>query len=188
MAIDGLGKSYEIFATKTGAAGQKAYNNQFVVLKDDWRELANKPNKTQAEFERLDAEYKKGFIHFGQSYIDHLDKTYGDGNGELTLDEYTKSQMAPLPDEYKNDAEFIQATINSFNNINVDGGKTINVKEITALLSLFDMDVNNGGLNGKIKVYDTLAYSLNLLEDPKSDSGKKIQRKIADRYVSIFSK
>ena len=95
--------------------------------------------------------------------------------------------MAPLPDKYKNDAEFIQAAKNSFHNINVDGGKTINVKEMTALLSLFDMDVNNGDLNGKIKVYDTLAYSLNLLEDPKGETGKKIQRKIANRYVSIFS-
>ena len=188
MAIDSIGKNYEIFATRTGAAGQKAYQEQFVVLPDSWRELANKQNKTQADFERLDTEYKKGFINFGKSYIEHLDNTYGDGDGELTMDEYVKSQMAPLPDKYKKDAEFIQAAINSFNNINVDGGKTINVKEMTALLSLFDMDVNNGGLNGKIKVYDTLAYSLNLLEDPKGDSGKKIQRKIADRYVSIFSK
>lgn len=188
MAIDGLGQKYEAFATRTGAAGKKAYQEQFVVLGDDWRELANKQNKTQADFDRLDTEYKKGFINFGQSYINHLDKTYGDGNGELTIEEYTKSQMDALPDEYKKDPEFIKATINSFNNINVDGGKTINVKEITALLSLFDMDVNNGGLNGKIKVYDTMAYSLNLLEDPKGDSGKKIQRKIADRYISIFSK
>ena len=189
MAIDSIGKNYEIFATRTGAAGQKAYQEQFVVLPDSWRELANKQNKTQADFERLDTEYKKGFINFGKSYIEHLDNTYGDGDGELTMDEYVKSQMAPLPDKYKKDAEFIQATKNSFNNINVDGGKTLNAKEITALLSMFDMDVEKGGgLNVKIRVYDTLAFSLSLIESPNSESGKVIKERITERYQSIFSK
>ena len=148
MAIDSIGKNYEIFATRTGAAGQKAYQEQFVVLPDSWRELANKQNKTQADFERLDTEYKKGFINFGKSYIEHLDNTYGDGDGELTMDEYVKSQMAPLPDKYKKDAEFIQATINSFNNINVDGGKTLNAKEITALLELRNKMILLGSKDG----------------------------------------
>lgn len=190
MAIDGinLGKSYNDFAIRTGAAGQKAYQEQFVVLPDSWRELANKPNKTEAEFTRLDTEYKEGFIKFGKSYIDYLDKKFGNDDGELTIDEYVKSQMDPLSDELKNDAEFIQATINSFNNLNIDGGRTINAREMTALLSLFDMDVNNGGLNGKVKAYDTMAYSLNLFNDPETEDGKQIQKKIAKRYISIFSK
>ncbi|MBO5445947.1 hypothetical protein J6A34_00405 [bacterium] len=189
MGIDSLGKNYEAFATRTGAAGRSAYQEQFVVLPDSWRELVKKPNKTQADIDRIDSEYKKGFINFGQSYIEHLDKTYGNDNGELTIDEFVKSQMAPLSDEYKNDAEFIQAAKNSFHNINVDGGKTLNAKEITALLSMFDMDVEKGGgINGKIKVYDTLSFSLNLIESPNSESGKIIKERISERYQSIFSK
>ena len=190
MAIDSinLGKSYNDFAIRTGAAGQKAYQEQFVVLPDSWRELANKPNKTEADLVRLDTEYKEGFIKFGKSYIDYLDKKFGNNDGELTIDEYTKSQMAPLPKEYQNDQEFIQATHNSFHNINVNGGKTIDAKEMTALLSLFDVDVDTAGMNGKIKVYDTMAYSLNLLESPNSSRGQKMQKKITERYVSIFQK
>ena len=184
----GIGQSYEFFATRTGLAGQSAYQEQFTDLSDDWRNLANKPNKTQADLIKLDTEYKKGFINFGKSYITHLDKTYGNGDGSLTIDEYVKSQTNALPEEYKKDAEFIQATKNSFHNINVNGGKTIDEKEMTALLSLFDMDVNTGGLNGKIKVYDTLAFSLSLIESPNSDSGKNMQKKITERYTSIFSK
>ena len=183
-----LGQRYESFATRTGAAGQEAYQEQFVVLPDSWRALASKPNKTQADLVRLDTEYKKGFLNFGLSYINHLDKKYGNGDGQLTIDEYTKSQMAPLPKEYQNDQKFIQATHNSFHNINVNGGKTIDAKEMTALLSLFDVDVNTAGMNGKIKVYDTMAYSLNLLESPNSSRGQKMQKKITERYVSIFQK
>lgn len=189
MGIDSLGKNYESFATRTGAAGRSAYQEQFVVLPDSWRELVKKTNKTQADIDRIDSEYKKGFINFGQSYIEHLDKTYGNSNGELTIDEFVKSQMAPLSEEYKNDAEFIQAAKNSFHNINVDGGKTLNAKEMTALLSMFDMDVEKGGgINGKIKVYDTLSLSLNLIESPNSESGKIIKERISERYQSIFSK
>ena len=66
-----LGQSFNTFATRTGAAGDSAANEKFTVA-------TNTEN------------YKPNFINLGKSYTEYLDKTFGNNDGKLTLDEFKK--------------------------------------------------------------------------------------------------
>ena len=170
------------FNTTTTSFDEKTLRNKtFNVLGSAWDNLV----KSGASASELDKAYRNGFIKLGKTYITHLDKTYGDGKGNLTLQEYIKSELAKLPLEYKNDPEFIQAAQNIANNINVDGNTIIDEKEMAAVLSVFDKDCENGNLNGKINGYDYAAYSMCLIEG-NNKIGKAIRQHITNRYNQMF--
>ena len=69
----------------------KVTNQTFEVLPDEYRQLANKKNKTPAEIQKMKDMYKNGFLNFGASYIEHIDNEYGNNDDKLTVDEFVKS-------------------------------------------------------------------------------------------------
>lgn len=164
-----LGQSFNTFATRTGAAGDSAANEKFTVA-------TNTEN------------YKPNFINLGKSYTEYLDKTFGNNDGKLTLDEFKKSQLAPLSDRDKKNKQLIQATENTFNNINLNDDKVIDAKEMTALLALFDQDYEQMTIDGQIKAKDIGYHSMDLCEKPSSFYAKSAKQELKSIYQSIFSK
>ena len=164
-----LGQNFNNFLISTGAAGDAAANKKFTVVK----------NYNQ---------YKDSFINLGTSYIQYLDKTFGNNDGNLTLEEFKKSQLAPLSEKDKKNKKFIQATENTFNNINLNDDKVIDAKEMTALLGLFDQDYEKMEFDGQIKAGDVYYHSLDLTEKPGTFYAKSAKQELKQRYLSIFSK
>ena len=137
-----IGARYEAYCNRTALNGS---NEKFKVLPDSWRNKAMAA-KTQQEYQAVHKDYQKGFIEFGKSYVEHIDKKYGNGDRVLTKDEYVKSELAAVPDDMKEyNIYYIQMAENTFENMNVDKTKynnkqAIDAKEMAAVLSMFDAD------------------------------------------------
>lgn len=124
----------------------------------------------------------------GTSYTQYLDKTFGNNDGKLTLDEFKKSQLAPLSDKDKKNKQFIEATENTFNNMDLNNDKYIDAKEMTALLTIFDQDYEKMEYDGQIKASDITYHSLDLCEKPGTFYAKSAKQELGSIYNSIFSK
>lgn len=157
-------------------------NKSFKVLGSAWDNLVT----SGASAEKLDNAYRNAFVNLGKSYIKHLDKKYGDGDGKLTTEEYLKSELKALPLAERNAPDVIQAAKNLVTNININGDKIIDIKEMTAVLSLFDKDVKNGNLNGRINGYDYTACAMSLVEDKNNKNGAMIRQRLTNRYNQLF--
>ncbi len=179
---------------KTEAEWKERYetdsNQSFDVLPAEWRILADKKDKTEDEYKRLDEMYREGFLQLGNSYVEYIDKKYGNGDGKLEKSEYIKYELSELPEEYKEFANPEDAE-NIFNHINIDRNDNIDGKEMAAVLSMFDMSVGllgdkPGKINGKIKAVDMNANNLNLVKPSSSEDGKKMDAKIKGMYEFLF--
>lgn len=157
-------------------------NKSFKVLGSAWDNLV----KSGASAKQLDNAYRNAFINFGKSYVEHLDKKYGNGDGKLTTAEYMNSELQALPLKERIQPDVQQAARNMVNNINIDGDKYISIKEMTAVLSMFDKDCKNGNLNGRINGYDYASCSMCLVEDKNNEYGQAIRNKLTDSYNQLF--
>lgn len=180
------GADFKAFSQELSSSERPDLQKQFDVLGDDWRELANKKNKSEAEITRMQNEYQQGFLKFGESYMKHVDKTYGDGDGNLTEEEFVNSEISALPDEYKQDEEFTVMSKNAFTHIDINKDGIIDRKEMATFMSLQDMDVNNGGINGRIKAYDMQSISLNMMKPSTEEGGKAMDTRMKSMYKFLF--
>lgn len=150
----------------------------FDVLPAEWRDLANKQNKTPEDFAKLDKMYKDAFKNLGESYIRHADSKYGtQKDNKLSLNEYLKSEGE--------DADPAEAT-NEFSILDLDGDKHVDGKEIAALLCIFDMDVDNGNTNGRLKYNDIYVNQIRLTSDPNSKIGNQMKNALKSAYNFLF--
>lgn len=150
----------------------------FDVLPTKWRVLASKPNKTEKDFAKLDKMYKKAFKKIGKSYVKHADSKYGIiKDNKLSLNEYLKSEGV--------DANSIEA-LNEFANLDLNDDKFVDEKEMAALFCMFDMDVDNGQTNGRLKYNDILVNQIHLAEDPNSEKGIQMKNALKSAYNFLF--
>ncbi len=77
----------------------------FDVLPDEWRILANKKDKSSEEFNRMEKMYREGFLQLGNSYVQYIDKKYGNGDGKLSVDEYVNMEFQTLPEDLRQFAD-----------------------------------------------------------------------------------
>jgi len=182
------GKEFEDFSIKNKNNNEASFD----VLDDSWRQLVNKQNKTQAEQEQISAQYKAGFLKFGDSYMNHIDQTYGNGDGVLTEDEYVQSETNGLPKEYVynlGSEQISKYAKNTFKHIDLNNDQKIDSKEMAALMSMFDQDVRDKGkINGRLKTYDITASSLNLIKNDNEEGGKAIVERLKTMYEFLFGK
>ena len=182
------GKEFEDFSIKNKNNNEASFD----VLDDSWRQLVNKQNKTQAEQEQISAQYKAGFLKFGDSYMNHIDQTYGNGDGVLTEDEYVQSETNGLPKEYVDNLgseQISKYAKNTFKHIDLNNDQKIDSKEMAALMSMFDQDVRDKGkINGRLKTYDITASSLNLIKNDNEEGGKAIVERLKTMYEFLFGK
>lgn len=164
--------------------------NEDVELKitdDSWRTLAGKKNKTAAELQQLDNEYKTSIKNLGKAYTLYADKTFGNGDGVLTEAEYAAFESADMPEILKNDPEAKQVTKNAFKHLDLNKNGNIDHEEMSAYLHAIDFGTEEGksnGLNGKISAYDFMTNSLAL----GMQEHNVLDQKMAYTYNALFGK
>ena len=73
---------------QSGITNPKA--EEFDVTSKKWRELADKPDKTKEDLEKLDKTFKDNVNELAQSYLLYIAKNVGNTTGKLTYDDYEK--------------------------------------------------------------------------------------------------
>ncbi len=177
---------FQAFEKMNDVAGDLGYEKSKTHKKEEhgvdmvnqqWRDDAN------AKKENTEEDYKKLVKDFGKELIKGIDKKFGDNDGVLTYKEYEKYQLDDLPADadYETKQEMKKSIKISFNRLNINGGDTIDEKEITTLLSAMDFD-KNGNVNGRITVNDFTRVSQYLIEDDKNG----LDEVLKDRYQAFF--
>ena len=137
-------------STESGEQIQSAIvdqNGEYSMTTSAYNELFNKENKTEAEQEQLENDYRTSVKTAGESYTDYLDKEYGNEDGSLTKEEFTDYLTRTLG---SNINKFDRQTIeNAFNKLNLNSDGTISKDEMSALLAYIDLAAD-GQKDGKI--------------------------------------
>lgn len=161
------------------------------ITGDDWRKLAGKKDKTDAEKKQLDTEYKSSVKDTGAAYTAFLDTEYGNGDGVLNKDEYYAYEDASVPDELRDDdesmAQIKEMSEIGFNHLDLNKDGVIDKEEIASYIHAMDFGTEEGksnGLNGKISAYDFMVNSLALSKAETS----MLDKKLAYAYKALFGK
>ena len=157
------------------------------ITDDNWRALAGKKDKTDAEKQQLDTQYKTNIKTLGRAYTTYIDKTYGNGDGVLSQDEYTKFEETIIPEILKDDPEAAQLPSNAFKHLDLNKDGSIDHEEMSSYLYAIDFGTEEGksnGSNGKISAYDFMSNSIALGKSEKN----MIDQKLAYTYNALFGK
>lgn len=147
---------------------------QFVM--SDWNDMAAGKEK--------DEKYAEYTSNFAKSYIAHMDKTSGNKDNEITLEEFTthtlntdlgKNATEAKKTEYKNFAT------TSFQKIDQNGDGKVDWKEMAAVFSTYD-SINDGKYDGHITAEEA-ANSADLLINSNST---QIDKKLRAEYTRLF--
>ncbi len=147
------------------------------ITDDAWRADA------EAKKPDVDANYKTQVKAFASSFIKGVDTKHGNGDGLLTYEEFEKYQLADLPAEADEETKSAmkKSAKAAFDRLNLNGGTTIDEKEMTALLAVMDYD-NGSNLNGIITVNDYTRVSVQLAAEEKN----QLDELLKDRYDTFF--
>ena len=74
--------------TQSGITNPKG--EEFDIVSKKWRELADKPDKTEEDLKKLDSTFKDNVNELAQSYLLFIAKQVGNTTGKLTYDDYEK--------------------------------------------------------------------------------------------------
>ena len=155
IAAKKTAENLEKFLTKA----ENTYNTQ--KLENMYFPIASKAFEGIENWENLSKKeqnsYRNGFVNMGNYFIKHLDEKYGNGDGELTRSEFIKYRQKNLYGDMsemsKQEKDFAnKPIINMFNHINIEGGKTISIKEMSTFLATIDGDIDedkDGEINGQ---------------------------------------
>ena len=131
---------------------QKLENMYFSIASKAFDGIENWENLSKKE----QHSYRNGFINMANYFIKHLDEKYGNGDGELTRSEFVKYRQQTIYGDMsemstREKANASKPFANTFDNINIEGGNTINVKEMATFLATIDGDIDedkDGEING----------------------------------------
>lgn len=166
-------------------------NQTFEVLPDEYRQLANRKNKTPEEIQKMKDMYKNGFLNFSASYIKHIDSEYGNNDNKLTAEEFVKSQLdASMEDELSMSEQRVMAE-NIFSHLDRNKDGVADKKEVASMMSMFDMSIGHngdkaGGIDGKIKVVDYNGKALNLVKPSSEEGGAAMDTQMDIMYNFLF--
>lgn len=134
--------------------------------------------------ERGAAEYKEAVTEIGKSYLAEMDKTSGDGNGKVTLDEFIEHQMKALASDATDakKATAKQLAQITFNKIDQNGDGKVDYKELAATFAALDAD-SNGKMDGVItsKEFEKNSQGLHKL------GNTKFEQLLRKNYNDIFN-
>ena len=149
------------------------------ITNDAWRADAN------AGKSDVDASYMTQVKAFGKEFIKGIDAKHGNSDGVLTYEEFEKYQMEDLPADASAELKekMKESSKIAFDRLNLNGGNTIDEKEITTLLAAMDYD-NKSNVNGIITINDFMRTSTQLAQKEKNS----LDTLLKDRYEAFFDK
>lgn len=153
------------------------------ILGDNWRALASKKDKTEADYAALDEQYKTGMFNMGKARVRSIDQ---DGDGLVNKDEFFDSEHIPTSLRGPERIQAMQMKENAFQHLDQNKDNHVDAKEMAAYFSVVDFDVRKGGLNGKISVYDYFCQSLLLAKDKQDEKGKILDNNLKNAYNRMF--
>lgn len=170
-------------------------SQQFEVLTDEYRNLASKKNKTPEEIRKMQDMYRDGFLKFGGEFVTYIDQKYGNNDGKLTQNEYVNYEVSSFDKKYVKELNINPSVgaANIFAHMDCNDDNQVDVKEMAATLSMFDVSLGlngdkAGGINGKIKVQDFHGNVTNLIKPSSDPKGEAMDEKVQMMYNFLFSK
>ena len=174
---------------------------EFDMLSKEWRKLADKPDKTQQEFEKLDTIYKSEIIDLADSCVLYMGAKTGNKTYKFTFEEYKKfnemiDSINGVPAKSSQDlAQSLEKLNIQFTKIanhgEASGDNIIDRKDFASYIYALDMkskrDENNKFtgfyLNGKITPLD-YAIAYRQLKEPEDNM---ISLKLRQAYLNLYS-
>lgn len=147
---------------------------QFVS--DDYISMADSSEKTDTHMEASD--------NFAKSYIMHMDKTSGNSDGEITLDEFKKYNIktdlgADATDDMKTLAN--KNSEIAFNKLDQNGDGKLDWKEMSSMFTVYD-SVLDKKYDGTISKEEVDAGNKLLL----NPNNTQIDQKLRDAYNELY--
>ena len=152
-------------------------NSGVQITDDAWRADA------EAKKDDVEANYMAQVKAFGKEFIKGIDTKHGNADGVLTYAEFEKYQAEDIPADADEETKAeMQASIKTaFNRLNLNGGETIDEKEMTAFLAAMDYD-KDSNVNGIITVNDFTRSSVQL----GAEGENSLDALLKDRYKAFF--
>lgn len=145
-------------------------NTEVGFTSDDWKTLANKPNKTPEDKKKLDSEYNTNIQKLGNSMTKYISESFAKG-GDIDLNAFMKFQshgamnLSGLTSEQKAQLKTSYETAFTRLDINKDG--KLDEREMSAFMHALDFDSNNK-MNGRITAADYYTAA-STLDDPNQN-------------------
>ena len=131
-------------------------------------------------------DYSEKIQEKAKNYVAHIDKESGNSDGAITLEEYTKHEMAKLPSDATEEqkAQAKKMAEIAFNKLDLTGDNKLDWKEYSAALSTFDQKFGGTELDGTITSEDYSKWSTEL----GGSTGTKFENAARTNYLSLFKK
>lgn len=169
------GKAFDTKAKEmVDKEGNAVDKKSFEIVKDGLKDVKS-----------ADADqYRDAVTELGKSYLAEMDKTSGNSDGKVTLEEFIDHEMKNLPSDApdnKKNAAKLQAQI-AFNKIDQNGDGKVDYKELSAVFAALDAD-SDGKMDGIISSKEFEKNSKGLYEIGNT----KFEQLLRKNYNDIFN-
>lgn len=195
-----IAKEFErILETMTDSKGNSIPNVMYLMLPDDWRALASKPDKTKQDMKRLDEQYQKTVIALAQIFLNYIGGS-ADNVASISKKDFinyfvSKNQRvfarrndldvsqisAGLSQKFNNEAEIALRRLTRGKETEV-----LTVKDYAAFIYSLDwgtMGEDKNKLNGKISSRDYAINAALLVQDVEENL---LDLKLKYAYKNLF--
>lgn len=180
-----LGKSYDEKAKEmVDEKGKAVSGKSFDIVKGGIKNIGEKGSEERKEAFK---QYKEAVTELGKSYLAEMDGTSGDGNGQVTQEEFVEHSLRDLSSKATSDKKQtakLQAQI-AFNRIDQNGDGKLDYKELGAVFATLDGD-NNGdnksNFDGVITSEEFEENSKGLYEFENTKFEKLLRKNYNDLY------
>ena len=152
-------------------------NKSTTFVSDSWKDMPEGAEKNDA--------HRDASNNFAKSYIMHMDKSTGNSDGEITLDEFKayniKTDLGDdVSDDMKKAANESSAVI--FNTLDQNGDGKLDWKEMSSMFPVYD-GMKDGKYDGVITNEELEAGNTLMLDK----NNQTIDQKLRDAYKDIFN-
>ncbi len=188
--IAGLSKQNNEYAGKWDASqstekGERFDSDLDEMIDKDNNAVEGKEIKLTTATGTDSEQYKKDISDIAKSYAAHIDKTSGNSDQELTMEEYIKYELSKLPDDATEEQKqnIRLGASYAFSRMDLNQDKKVDWKELAATIATYDTD-DNGIVDGKI---DSNAFKkqAELLVDPTKPT---FSQTLIKNYNRLFGK
>ncbi len=153
-------------------------NGEYSFVSNEWTNLNNKANKTQAEEQTLQTVYDNSVQTAASSYLKYIDQKLGTDDGKLTKDEFTNYLIYATLGENATPEQKAKMTTfvdNAYSNLNLNNDDSISADEIADFLKYADA-LSDGTFDGKITSED-FGRTIQTIISPPAHSGNSLFEK-----------
>ena len=133
-------------------------------------------------------QYKNDLSELGKSYLADIDKSVGNGDGEISLDEFASYEMKnglPSKADAAKKSQAWQLTQIAFSKLDQNGDNKLDWKEMAAAMATFDTDTTGKAekdLDGKITSTDYETWSQSMV----NQSSNIFDNAVRKNYEQLF--